>query len=409
MEILKLKNPHLTKIVLVLTGMMTVMAGALIAPTLPSIQSYFSSVPSIELITPLVLTVVSLACIIFAPVIGYLLDRISKRKIFLTSLLLFAASGSAGLYLNSVWAIVASRVILGLAVAGISACTLTLVGDYFEGSERNELIGIVTAFMSMGGMIFVPLSGYLTQFNWHLPFALYLFPLFILPLAFISIPDLKIKSITTGKINSQVPAKDKTLKKTVVILIYALGFCSMAFLYIMTVQIPYYIKALAIGTSFISGIVIAVLCLFETVSSVIYGKTSIKPINVVAYFFFLESIGFLILSIASNLWTFIGGAILVGSGIGLMVPATNTLITVNTPAKSRGKYVGGLVTLFYLGQFSSPFLVRPLITSSGYSAPNGLFAILGVLCMVFFILNLIIFLIISNRKDKNYFFIESSN
>jgi MFS family permease len=134
MEILKLKNPHLTKIVLVLTGMMTVMAGALIAPTLPSIQSYFSSVPSIELITPLVLTVVSLACIIFAPVIGYLLDRISKRKIFLTSLLLFAASGSAGLYLNSVWAIVASRVILGLAVAGISACTLTLVGDYFEGS-----------------------------------------------------------------------------------------------------------------------------------------------------------------------------------------------------------------------------------------------------------------------------------
>lgn len=61
MEILKLKNPHLTKIVLVLTGMMTVMAGALIAPTLPSIQSYFSSVPSIELITPLVLTVVSLA------------------------------------------------------------------------------------------------------------------------------------------------------------------------------------------------------------------------------------------------------------------------------------------------------------------------------------------------------------
>lgn len=408
MESLKLKNPKLTKVVLIISGMMTVMAGALISPTLPVIQSYFSSVPSIELITPLVLTIVALSCLVFAPVIGYLIDRTSKRKIFLISLLLFALSGSAGLYLNSVWMLVASRVILGLAVAGISACTLTLAGDYFAGSERTKLISIITAFMSLGGMIFVPLSGYLTLFSWHLPFAVYFFPLLILPMAFIAIPNPK-RDTNTEKITSQIPAEEKTLKKTIVVLIYALGFSSMAFLYIMTVQIPFYIKAIAIGTSFISGIVIATLCLFETVSALIYGRTSIRPSYVVGAFFLLESLGFFILSLASSIWMFIGGAILVGSGIGLMVPATNTWITVNTPVTSRGKYVGGLVALFYLGQFSAPFLVSPLIAFSGYSAPNGLFAVLGILCIIFFMLNIIIFAVISNRMDKNYFFTNKSH
>jgi len=408
MESLKLKDPKLTKVVLVMAGMMTVMAGALISPTLPAIQSYFSFVPSIELITPLVLTIVALSCLVFAPVMGYLLDRTSKRKIFLTSLLLFALSGSAGLYLNSVWMLVASRVILGLAVAGISACTLTLAGDFFAGSERNGLISVITAFMSLGGMIFVPLSGYLTEFSWHLPFAVYLFPLLILPLAFIAIPNPK-RETSTGKIITQIPSKEKALKKSIIVMIYALGFCSMAFLYIMTVQIPFYIKALAIGTSFISGIVIATLCLFETVSILIYGRIPIKPSYVVGSFFLLESLGFFILSIASSVWMFMVGAILVGSGIGLMVPATNTWITVNTPITSRGKYIGGLVALFYLGQFSAPFLVRPLIASSGYSAPNGLFAVLGILCMVLFILNIVIFSVISNKIDRNYFFTESSN
>lgn len=403
MESSKLKNPRLTKLVLVISGMMTVMAGALISPTLPSIQSYFSSVPSIEWIAPLILTVVSLGCIVFAPITGYLLDKISARKIFLIALLLYALTGSAGLYLNSLWPILASRLILGLPVAAISASLLLLASAYFKGSERKEVIGIVSASMSLGGMIFVPLSGYLTEFSWHLPFAVYFFPLLILPLAFISIPEpkKKVQNKTKNKVIPQTPEKEKIAKKTI-ILIYALGFCSMAFLYIMTVQIPYYIKALAIGSSFISGIIISTLCLFETVSAVIYGKTSIKSINTVGSFFLLESAGFFIISIASNVWMFIMGAALVGSGIGLMVPATNTWITVKTPLKSRGKYVGGLVTLFYLGQFSAPFLVRPLIESCGYSAPNGLFFILGILCMVIFILSLTIFTN-SSKKGKNSF------
>lgn len=396
MESSKLKNPKLTKVVLVISGMMTVMACTLISPTLPSIQNYFSSVPSIELIAPLVLTVVSLGCIIFSPIIGYLMDRISKRKIFLASLLLYAASGSAGMYLDSVWMIVLSRLILGLAAAGIAACTLTLAGTYFEGSERNEFISIVTAFMSLGGMIFVPISGYLTEFNWHLPFAVYLFSLLIFPLAFISIPNPKME--TRAKITSNVHKSGNSLNKTAVILIYALGFSSMAFLYIMTVQIPYYIQELAIGSSFISGIIIATLYLSETVSSVTYGKISIKPLHVMGSFFLLESLGFFVISIASTVWMFVVGAILMGFGIGLMVPATNTWITVKTPSKSRGKYVGGLITLFNLGEFSAPFLVKPLIKSSGYSAPYGLFSMLGLLCMTFFILNLLIFIILNKKR-----------
>ena len=60
-----LKNPKMAKVVLLLSGMLTIMAGALIAPDLPRIQAYFAAVPSIAVINHLILTIVALTIIIF--------------------------------------------------------------------------------------------------------------------------------------------------------------------------------------------------------------------------------------------------------------------------------------------------------------------------------------------------------
>ena len=183
-----LKNPKITKAVLLFSGMMTIMGGALISPDLPRIQAYFAAVPSIAVITPFILTIVALSMIIMSPFIGTLIDKVGKRNIFLASLVLYAIGGSGGIYLDNIWALMVSRVVLAVAIGILTACTLTLAADYFHGRERHEFMGIFTASMSLGGVIFVSASGYLADIGWRMPFILYLFSLIVLPFAVLSIP-----------------------------------------------------------------------------------------------------------------------------------------------------------------------------------------------------------------------------
>ena len=397
-----LKNPKITKAVLLFSGMMTIMGGALISPDLPRIQAYFAAVPSIAVITPFILTIVALSIIIMSPFIGTLIDKVGKRNIFLASLVLYAIGGSGGIYLDNIWALMVSRVVLAVAIGILTACTLTLAADYFHGRERHEFMGIFTASMSLGGVIFVSASGYLADIGWRMPFILYLFSLIVLPFAVLSIPETKeimAKRAKTVAVNiNQAPQKAK------IILIYLLPFFSMVFLYIFAVQIPFYVNILAVGTSFLAGIIIAAMNVLQTFAGIFYGRSvGIKPAHIMEAFFLLESLGFIIISLAHSSLLLIIGASFCGFGMGIMMAASNMWVTTIAPDIDRGKYVVALTMMVYLGQFLSPFIAMPVVNMFGYSAPYGFFAQVGMLCLGIFIIAVLIS-VISNKKGKKNFF-----
>lgn len=397
-----LKNPKMTKIVLLLSGMMTIMAGALISPDLPRIQTYFAAVPSIAVITPFILTVVALTIIIISPVIGALIDKVGKRNIFLVSLVLYAVSGSGGLYLDNIWAIMVSRIILAVAVGLLTACTLTLAADYFHGRERHEFMGIFTASMSLGGVIFISISGYLADMGWRIPFVLYLFSLIVFPFAFLSIPETK--EIMAEKIKTATASINQAPKKAKIILIYLLPFFSMVSLYIFAVQIPFYVDILAIGTSFLAGIIIAAMNIFQTFAGIFYGKTvGIKPAHIMEGFFLLQGLGFFIISLAHSPLLLIIGASLCGFGMGIMMAASNIWVPTIAPDNDRGKYVIALTMMIYLGQFLSPFIAMPFVNMFGYSAPYGFFTDIGIFCLGIFIIAVLTSVISCKKGKKNFF------
>lgn len=397
-----LKNPKMTKAVLLFSGMMTIMAGALISPDLPRIQAYFAAVPSIVVITPFILTIVALSIIIMSPFIGTLIDNVGKRNIFLASLVLYAIGGSGGLYLDNIWALMISRVVLAVAVGILTACTLTLAADYFHGRERHEFMGSFTASMSLGGVIFVFASGYLADIGWRLPFILYLFSLIILPFAFLSIPEPKeiiAKMSKSFAVNiNQAPQKAK------IILIYLLPFSSMVFLYIFAVQIPFYVNILAVGTSFLAGIIIATMNVLQTFAGIFYGRSvGIKPAYIMETFFLLESLGFIVISLAHSSLLLIIGASFCGFGMGIMMAASNMWVTTIASDIDRGRYVIALTMIVYLGQFLSPFIAMPIVNMFGYSAPYGFFTQVGIFCLGIFIITVLIGVVSSKLGKKNFF------
>lgn len=68
-------------------------------------------------------------------------------------MVLYAITGSSGIYLESLGAILAGRALLGVAVAGVMTTATTLIADYYEGTVRAR-VSWQAAFMSFGGVVF---------------------------------------------------------------------------------------------------------------------------------------------------------------------------------------------------------------------------------------------------------------
>ncbi|MBF2006605.1 MAG: MFS transporter, partial [Chlorogloeopsis fritschii C42_A2020_084] len=120
-------NSTLTKATLLLASTLTVMAGATIAPSLPAMQDQFADVANVELWVKLVLTLPALFIVIGSPIAGVIVDRLGRKPLLLAAAILYGFAGGSGLILNSLFAILAGRALLGLAVAGVMVSATTLI------------------------------------------------------------------------------------------------------------------------------------------------------------------------------------------------------------------------------------------------------------------------------------------
>lgn len=353
------------KATLLLVSSLTVMAGATIAPALPSMQGYFSEVQHAGFLIRLVLTLPALFIVLTGPFVGWFLDRNGRLPLLIPAMIVYALAGSSGLYLDSLGAILAGRALLGVAVAGIMTSATTLVADYYEGPERSQFMGWQAAFMSFGGVVFLTAGGGLAELGWRWPFAIYLFPLLLVPLVTFSLtePTQSGESSPSGDEDESAAGKPGRLLS----LIYGIAFLGMVIFYFIPLQIPFYLETLLGAGPTINGMAIAVSTLFGMVTSLTYGRirARIGYLPILGLNFGLMGIGYLFIGMGSSYPTVLTGLAVCGLGMGLMFPNLNVWLTSDTPTALRGRAVGGLTTAVFLGQFISPIAGQPLVTGFG--------------------------------------------
>ena len=116
---------------------------------------------------------VALPGIIFSLVIGYLADRLGRKRVVVASTLIFSTFGLAGFWASSFWMLVGFRFLQGIGISGMLGLGIALVGDLFEGPERTRAVGYNLAgiqFMSMLGPI---ISGLIATGGTFRPFLLF--------------------------------------------------------------------------------------------------------------------------------------------------------------------------------------------------------------------------------------------
>ncbi|MGB7413136.1 MAG: MFS transporter [Thermosynechococcaceae cyanobacterium] len=370
-------NTWLVKITLLLASTLTVMSGATIAPSLPAMQEYFAEVPNADFWVKLILTIPALFIVIGSPIAGQMVDVIGRKPLLIASAGLYGFAGGSGYVLDSVFAILGGRALLGLAVAGIMVSATTLIADYFSGDQRANFMGLQAAFMGFGGVLFLSVGGFIADLNWRLPFLIYLFAWLLLPLmVWVLYEPERISAADdpSGKTaESSLPIK-------LLLLIYASALLMQVVFYLIPTQLPFYLKQIANADATRSGLAIALSTLFSAIASLNYGriKQRFNFISILALAFSLMGLGYIGIGLVNTYWSVLLALVPAGLGLGLLMPNLNVWTSKEVPDHLRGRALGGLTTFFFLGQFLSPIVSQPISQSVGLTRTYGLSGLLLV-------------------------------
>lgn len=368
------------KATLLLVSSLTIMSMITISASLPDMTKTFSGLPNGPALVKLSLSFPALFIAISAMVAGMVIDKFGRLKLLGVALILYAVGGSSGYWLNNLYLILAGRALLGICVGITMTIVTTLVADYYQGKSRQKFAGLQIAVMSIGGIIFITLGGFLADINWRVPFLLYFFSILVLPATYLYLKEPK-ESVSAQR-------TDAVIKSPSVIWVVFFNIMLMwVMFFIIPVQIPFYLKTIGIEKNALIGIAIASTTLFSAISSFSFSrikdKFSFRQIFGIGYL--LMALGFGSIAIGNTYAMVMLGMLMSGLGMGLMIPNANVWVMQLAPPEIRGKEIGRLTTFWFMGQFISPIVLLPFLETFSHSQLFYLLAgILMVLSVLFF-------------------------
>jgi MFS family permease len=201
----------------------------------------FSAAPNAELLSKLVLTAPAVAIALCAPFAGALVDRFGRVGILRASLVLYGAAGAAGYVLDDLYAILASRAALGVAVAGTMTSVTALVGDYYSGEARTRYAGLQSLAMSLGAVVCVAAGGLLADVGWRLPFLIYLTGWAVLVPVLLYVVEPRRSGVAPAG-----HGHGAAFPLGPIAAAYGITFFAVAMFYMIPVQIPFLLRAIGV-------------------------------------------------------------------------------------------------------------------------------------------------------------------
>ncbi|RAX54725.1 hypothetical protein CCY99_02905 [Helicobacter sp. 16-1353] len=361
---------------------MTVLGGAAISPSLPSLEKHFSYVKNIDIIGKFVLTTPALFVIFFSPISGFLFDKFGRLKLMYPAMIVWSLSGVAGFFLDNVYHILISRAIFGIATAFVMTGSAALLADYYSGAKRERAISIQGFYTSFGGATFLTISGFLSNINWRYPFLVYLLGLVVFFLASRVLFEPARKFPNKAKPKEE--STDESFHISTFLPIYFLGFCGISLYYIIPTQVPFFIVDVLHKGGELVGISVAVSSISGAMSSLFYARVryllKLEKESMYCIGFSLVGLGFCLIHIFHSYNALLLSLIFIGSGYGIFLVTNASWLFSLTKDSFRAKAYGFLASSYFLGQFLSPIITQPIVEMINIV---NMFLAIGIISLLF--------------------------
>lgn len=370
-EISAKRSDFATGISLLLPVTLSTMAIILLAPILPQLQAQFADAPGAEYLVPMILTVPALCVALLSPVAGILGDYFGRRRLLMLSLLVYGVVGVAPVFLTSIWAILASRIGVGITEALIMTLSTTMIGDYFHGERRDKWLAAQTAFGSLSALLFFNVGGLLGTIGWRAPFWVYASALLML---------LAVVAFT------REPGKDKgeagherhlhnvswagfpwlSMAGIIAVTIFA----SVLF-YTVQIQTAPGLVILGLDNPAQIGFLTSIASIGVPLGTLIYSRVPLTPVRwLLLIEFSIFGIGFMAMSNAQTVPAFIIGCALNQVGAGMILPTLLVWAMSQLAFEVRARGTGVWQSAFALGQWLSPIAITIIASRAGGLLPS---------------------------------------
>ncbi len=350
---------------------------------------------------------------------GLVSDRFGRRAPYLAGMVLALASTAGYLVSDSLWPLVAWRVVWGIAFSLISVGGIAIVLDLSRADNRGRTVGGYSSLIQLGALIGFVLSGVLTDLvGYRGTLALYVplaaaglgVALWTLPSArpgtaiLAATPPAKATRATnegTCSRWSRRPGGDslgmlaalRRLDRRLLVPAYVNFVSLFAGSGVVMATLGVSLKqlasepgvALAVPVASLTGILLAVRRLAGMVEAPIAGYLldRLGDRRIVAVAGALMSLaGLVVLAGSGSVAAVVAGVVLTSMGDGLLHPAIVVWTGDGAPPHLRGVVMGGLATAGDLGSAIGPLVAYALLEIAGLRAAYALCAVLMLSALV---------------------------
>lgn len=361
-----------------------VLAFAIIAPALPDLADELGvSRGAIGLVQG----AVAIPGIFLAAYIGYLADRVGRRRVIRVSLVVFGVFGLACFFARDYWMLVTLRLLQGLGTSGLLSLGVVIIGDLFTGNERRWAMGINLAALTMTTTLAPVVGGFLAEGGAFRPFLVYVLaiPVFV---AARRLPDPEGRVAPSppfrhlGEAMSLLAEKGR---RSDFLGILPMSFLTLgAYLGLGLTVLPLFLEYEFGLTVSQRGLVAAVLSAASSTASASSGWLGRRWTRrrVLSSAFVMMVVGFVIVGVAPSLWVLAAGLVVLGLASGSIFPLLQDYSASAGPAHYRGMLVGTWVSANRVGQFVGPAGGTALAAAIGYRESYfvgaGLMALIAV-------------------------------
>lgn len=338
---------------------LTIMGSVMVAPALPKLADEFGPTnPQASLLIALAITGPALVIAVFAPLAGWLADRLGRKRLLVLATVFYALLGALPALLDALPQIVGARFLFGFTEAVVMTCCATLIADYWQGAQRLRYVNGQVITIGLVGALFFVLGGALGEHSWRTPFYLYLLPLLLVPfmLKVLWEPERRREaSSATGEV--------LTSAAWPLVLNYGLVMGGMVLSLVVPIQSPALLVSLGTTSSTLIGASAGLGLLATLVGALLWplARNLFGVAGCNALLLAFLGVGLWLLAGAQSYGQVLCAVALHGVGGGMLVPNSMAPVMEALSPAARARGMGGFTGCLYLGQFASPLVVAAIV------------------------------------------------
>jgi MFS family permease len=365
--------PPIASASLLLATLLPVLVFVGLTPILPQIQAHFQEQSGASLIVRLLVSVIGPTVIVGAPLAGLLASRFGERRIVIWATVAYGLAGCAAYVLDNLYAILATRIIVGLAVAATSTISTVILTKLYTGQARNRWLGYYGMTGAIAVLPLIPLCGFLGAMNWRFVFLTHALAFPLVLLFIVGLPPDRPHTPavqSTGKAASHTPI---AIPWALIAIGLACGIAASS----ASLFLPFHIAQLGVTDASKMGLMLLPAALAAALGAFAFGKVRarLSASGTFALAFSLAGAGYLVVALTTNLNLMMCGMTAAGLGAGMLTPNLFAVAAGMGTEADRSRLFGFTKSAFFGGPLLSQFVLEPV---ARYANPAAALLALGI-------------------------------